>query len=406
MRAVVAVLVVVASVSPATLGLGAHPPADGLAVLVLRLAPVVGVAALAVGDGVRLDVFGRRPVVWWTALVAWSALTAPWSIDLGRSLTTVAGWACAGVIAAWAVQRLGADEAMRALLVGLVTAVVGGVAVELVAPTTPLLAGGDGLAGIHRLAGLTPEPLDLAELGALTVAAAVGCWRGGTITRHSAAATAAVGTAAVVAAQGRFAVAVVAGCLVVAAERLLTRRRFYLTVTVAASVGLLAVVGFGSQLASVAARERDASDLTNLNDRVDVLWPMAFEVAGERPVIGWGAGTVEVATELADIRRWRVRVLAAHNRAIDVVVGGGWVALALWVAGVIDAVVHGVRRRVSSSLAVTGTAVLALAMIGPGSEAAITDPAVLVAAVVVVGVAASPTTSSPALARAGRGELE
>jgi O-antigen ligase len=115
------------------------------------------------------------------------------------------------------------------------------------------------------------------------------------------------------------------------------RLRFGLTGVVVTSV-LLLMVSFSTQGFDWFARGR-GQEVATLTGRTTSIWPQVFDVALERPFLGWGSGSLLVgsAAEAAGQRG------QAHNAFLEAFLAAGVLGLVTWSAAVLLAAWHAGR---------------------------------------------------------------
>jgi O-antigen ligase len=185
--------------------------------------------------------------------------------------------------------------------------------------------------GLFRAAGLT-HPVSVAFDGAMISLSALALASQRAIPRAAGLAAAAFGVAAIIAARGRAgATGLAIGVVVLVLMRVVAkggiRSRW-------AGIGALAVAGLPIITPILAPRalswyaRGDISDLGTLTGRT-TLWRLVLRAIEERPVTGWGVGSLR-SGELA------IRITEeafgghAHNALLEATLSGGLLAGALW----------------------------------------------------------------------------
>jgi O-antigen ligase len=315
---VVVALVAVTDLDAGRLGLSS----DAMRWLLLAPLWLAPLGLLAWSPDVVRDL-ARPPARWLFAWAAVAAVSVLWSVESRPAVLVGLSFLGSAVLVVWYVGRAGWDRFLR-------LAVAGGTGYLVVCFIAELTWVDEPRAG-GRLIGLSFSPTSIGTtatmigVAAIVLADRTRTWRWLLVVGP-------VVTVAEVWADSRGATL----ALVVAAAWVLTRDRARLRLVVvvtAAVLAVLVVVTYASGDEAALTRSGQASEATSLTGRTDV-WPEALRFIGERPVLGWGAGT---SSDLYASLVWQGRLwwfaYDSHQMFLSVALETGIVGLALFGGG-------------------------------------------------------------------------
>jgi len=371
----------IAVLAPVVLAVGVRFTTPGLGLGPLATPSQLGVLALVIGTGALAAMqypatiqrmFGHRPSLWLLGFGAFAVLSTLWSVDPTRTLAQALATLALIVVVIVSSDLFG-WHVTRAVLVR------GFVAVLLVGSLADLLADSEEA----RWIGLAGAATQLAQFAVMTaLLALLGWWR-----RHESGLFTAgvVGLSLIEIAMSQSRVALLTLiCLTasIAWARVPRVARSAAAAGIAATVATLGLIAI-NQIGQLALRDdAEAGDLAEFSGRT-AIWPEALELAGRRPLGGFGFASGETV--------WARQVVEgqlnwfpsnAHNIVLEALVSLGVPGLILLTGATVSVLIHAYGPRFSLSTSI----VLVVSVLG-ATEAMVhfASPAIVLFALATAG---------------------
>jgi O-antigen ligase len=317
----------------------------------------------------------RGPALLFTIWLAWALIGTGWSIDARRTAIQLLNATSLFVFSFWYVRVVGLNRYAQLFCLTSLGVILAGLLLDYGPWTVEPLA----ISGLERLVeldaprrvfGITSGTNQLSMLGALTVIVATAIVPVDRQRRALQVASLTAGTAAIVLSGSR---TVMVGILIAAMVRFgwkataRTRIRAFsggigLTLTVVGLINLLSVeTAFGTK-----------RSFESLNGREDV-WGYAWELVARSPLTGIGMTASRISWSQALIEA-RTEFFAAdsHNMVFEVLIGTGFVGLAIFAASLLWA-----TRRAFLSVDTTVAALLTLILFASMTEALVSSATII-----------------------------